>query len=189
MITTLITVIEEPLSQTTPGCGRPRRGWAARSDRLCLVWFPQETSGEKTNNGIHYRLQLLYSNGESRFHSGFFFYFIFLWSSNKSCEGMIRHSKVRQLGKQTFHEVRSFISLFYLLNWIVQGQCIIRLITRFWCNYLQLYLQYIFYYYDYYHYYYSSKYLLSGQAYTAQDSKIKCSTSSFWTFLLFNSIE
>lgn len=24
----------------------------------------KETSGEKTNNGIHYRLQLLYSNGE-----------------------------------------------------------------------------------------------------------------------------
>lgn len=25
--------------------------------------FPQEQNGEKTNNGIHYRLQLLYSNG------------------------------------------------------------------------------------------------------------------------------
>lgn len=24
---------------------------------------PQEQNGEKTNNGIHYRLQLLYSNG------------------------------------------------------------------------------------------------------------------------------
>lgn len=30
--------------------------------RVCLCF--KETSGEKTNNGIHYRLQLLYSNGE-----------------------------------------------------------------------------------------------------------------------------
>lgn len=30
--------------------------------RVCV----QETSGEKTNNGIHYRLQLLYSNGRSQ---------------------------------------------------------------------------------------------------------------------------
>lgn len=28
--------------------------------------FPQEQNGEKTNNGIHYRLQLLYSNGGCR---------------------------------------------------------------------------------------------------------------------------
>lgn len=32
------------------------------SVRVCLC--VKETSGEKTNNGIHYRLQLLYSNGE-----------------------------------------------------------------------------------------------------------------------------
>jgi len=30
--------------------------------RVCVR--VKETSGEKTNNGIHYRLQLLYSNGE-----------------------------------------------------------------------------------------------------------------------------
>lgn len=30
---------------------------------VCVV-FVKETTGEKTNNGIHYRLQLLYSNGE-----------------------------------------------------------------------------------------------------------------------------
>ena len=32
--------------------------------------------GEKTNNGIHYRLQLLYSNGES-------FFFFFFFNNNK----------------------------------------------------------------------------------------------------------
>lgn len=32
--------------------------------RVLGVLFAQETTGEKTNNGIHYRLQLLYSNGE-----------------------------------------------------------------------------------------------------------------------------
>jgi len=30
--------------------------------RLLVDW--QESDGQKTNNGIHYRLQLLYANGE-----------------------------------------------------------------------------------------------------------------------------
>lgn len=31
----------------------------------CVYVCVKETSGEKTNNGIHYRLQLLYSNGKT----------------------------------------------------------------------------------------------------------------------------
>jgi hypothetical protein len=28
-----------------------------------IKWKKQESDGQKTNNGIHYRLQLLYANG------------------------------------------------------------------------------------------------------------------------------
>uniref|UniRef100_A0A3B4B4I2 IPT/TIG domain-containing protein n=1 Tax=Periophthalmus magnuspinnatus TaxID=409849 RepID=A0A3B4B4I2_9GOBI len=45
-----------------------RQGQPVEIERTSFVDFiekEKETSGEKTNNGIHYRLQLLYSNGES----------------------------------------------------------------------------------------------------------------------------
>lgn len=35
---------------------------------MCVCVCVKETSGEKTNNGIHYRLQLLYSNGKTQQH-------------------------------------------------------------------------------------------------------------------------
>uniref|UniRef100_A0A3P9MHL8 EBF transcription factor 1 n=1 Tax=Oryzias latipes TaxID=8090 RepID=A0A3P9MHL8_ORYLA len=44
-----------------------RQGQPVEIERTSFVDFiekEKETSGEKTNNGIHYRLQLLYSNGE-----------------------------------------------------------------------------------------------------------------------------
>jgi len=33
--------------------------------RLSVLSLSKEQTGEKTNNGTHYKLQLLYSNGES----------------------------------------------------------------------------------------------------------------------------
>lgn len=37
---------------------------SSRVFNLCFVIWLQETEGQKTNNGIQYRLQLLYANGE-----------------------------------------------------------------------------------------------------------------------------
>lgn len=39
---------------------------------MCVCVCVKETSGEKTNNGIHYRLQLLYSNGKTQQHSAIY---------------------------------------------------------------------------------------------------------------------
>uniref|UniRef100_A0A668V0M1 IPT/TIG domain-containing protein n=1 Tax=Oreochromis aureus TaxID=47969 RepID=A0A668V0M1_OREAU len=49
-----------------------RQGQPVEIERTTFVDFVEkekEMTGEKTNNGIHYRLQLLYSNGEFGFHN------------------------------------------------------------------------------------------------------------------------
>ncbi|OWK56784.1 Transcription factor COE4 [Lonchura striata] len=46
-----------------------RQGQPVEVERTCFIDFVEkerEQNGEKTNNGIHYRLQLLYSNGDKR---------------------------------------------------------------------------------------------------------------------------
>ncbi|MFT7796226.1 transcription factor COE1 isoform X2 [Arapaima gigas] len=50
-----------------------RQGQPVEIERTSFVGF--ESTGEKTNNGIHYRLQLLYSNGESSLKSILINYF------------------------------------------------------------------------------------------------------------------
>lgn len=44
----------------------PERLRSTQRDPPHPTVLPQEQNGEKTNNGIHYRLQLLYSNGGCR---------------------------------------------------------------------------------------------------------------------------
>ncbi|TRY59405.1 hypothetical protein DNTS_004311, partial [Danionella cerebrum] len=64
-----------------------RQGQPVEIERTSFVGFVEkekETSGEKTNNGIHYRLQLLYSNGK-RVHVGFLSSFIQCNHNRASC--------------------------------------------------------------------------------------------------------
>ncbi|KAI7795850.1 putative transcription factor COE1 [Triplophysa rosa] len=62
-----------------------RQGQPVEIERTSFVGFVEkekETTGEKTNNGIHYRLQLLYSNGKT---FPYLFFLKFFLKCNQNC--------------------------------------------------------------------------------------------------------